>query len=334
MRAEDESITSGRICVVGSANADLTVRTRVLPKPGETVAGGELQLLPGGKSANQAAAAGRLGGRVSLVGAVGRDAYGEMLVDSLERSGVDVTDLQRRDDASTGTAMIAVDERGENFIIVSSGANGLVDASVVDARADAVAGADVLGLSFEVPMEATIRASEIARASGTRVVLNPSPFAQPPAELLCNVDVLVLNEHELRELTALGDDAPLEAHARALAERGVACAVVTLGAEGAALLLAEPGSTDTASTDTGSTEPSVTLVDAPRVEAVDTTGCGDAFTGALLLGLADGRELVDSVRTACAVGAIAATAVGAQSSYPYADDLAAFLQQRGLSTAD
>lgn len=333
MRAEDESITSGRICVVGSANADLTVRTRVLPKPGETVAGGELQLLPGGKSANQAAAAGRLGGRVSLVGAVGRDAYGEMLVDSLERSGVDVTDLQRRDDASTGTAMIAVDERGENFIIVSSGANGLVDASVVDARADAVAGADVLGLSFEVPMEATIRASEIARASGTRVVLNPSPFAQPPAELLRNVDVLVLNEHELRELTALGD-APLEAHARVLAERGVACAVVTLGAQGAALLLTEPRSTDTASTDTGSTEPSVTLVDAPRVEAVDTTGCGDAFTGALLLGLADGRELVDSVRTACAVGAIAATAVGAQSSYPYADDLAAFLQQRGLSTAD
>jgi len=323
VRAEDESVTSGRICVVGSANADLTVRTRVLPKPGETVAGDELQLLPGGKSANQAAAAARLGGRVSLVGAVGRDAYGEMLIESLERSGVDVTDLQVRDDASTGTAMIAVDERGENFIIVSSGANGLVDAEVVDARADAVAGAAVLGLSFEVPLAASIRASEIARASGTRVVLNPSPFVQPPAELLRNVDVLVVNEHELRELTGLGE-APLDAQARALAERGVACAVVTLGAQGAALLL----------TEAGTTEPSVTLVASPQIEAVDTTGCGDAFTGALLLGLAAGHELVQSVRTACAVGAIAATAVGAQSSYPFADELAAFLQQHGVAPTD
>jgi ribokinase len=318
VRVDDESITSGRICVVGSANADLIVRTRVLPKPGETVAGDALQLLPGGKSANQAAAAGRLGGRVSLVGAVGRDAYGEMLIESLERSGVDVTGLQVRDDASTGTAMIAVDERGENFIIVSSGANGLVDASVVDAMADAVADAAVLGLSFEVPMAASIRASEIARASGTRVVLNPSPFVQPPAELLRNVDVLVVNEHELRELTGLDGEAPLEAHASALGERGVARTVVTLGAEGAALLAVDAGS-----------EPTVTRVAAPRVEAVDTTGCGDAFTGALLLGLAAGRELVDSVRTACAVGAIAATAVGAQSSYPFADELAAFLRRQG-----
>ncbi len=324
MRTELESSTSGRICVVGSANADLIVRTRVLPKPGETVAGGALQLLPGGKSANQAAAAARLGGRVSLVGAVGRDAYGEMLIASLEHSGVDVTDLQVRDDASTGTAMIAVDERGENFIIVSSGANGLVDASVVDAGADAVATADVLGLSFEVPMDASIRASEIARAHGTRVVLNPSPFSEPPSQLLRNVDVLVVNEHELRELSPeLGDDAPLEAHARALGERGVARTVVTLGAEGAALLAWDAGS-----------EPSVTRVSAPRVEAVDTTGCGDAFTGALLLGIAAGDELVDGVRTACAVGAMAATAVGAQSSYPFADELSAFLQQHGLSPVD
>jgi ribokinase len=255
---------------------------------------------------------------VSLVGAVGCDAYGQMLIESLERSGVDVTHLDTRDDASTGTAMIAVDERGENFIIVSSGANGLVDASVVDASADVVAGADVLGLSFEVPMVANLRASELARANGTRVVLNPSPFSQPPDALLRNVDLLVLNEHELQQLTQIGSGAGLEAHARALGERGVARTVVTLGAEGAALLERQAGS-----------EPDVTRVAAPKVEAVDTTGCGDAFTGALLLALADGRELTDSVRTACVVGAIAATAVGAQSSYPFADELAAFLQRQG-----
>ncbi|GAA1424282.1 ribokinase [Agrococcus citreus] len=319
MSAEDDSPRSGRICVVGSANADLVVRTRVLPKPGETVAGGELQLLPGGKSANQAAAAGRLGGRVTLVGAVGDDAYGRMLIDSLEASGVDVAGLAVRDDATTGTAMIAVDERGENFIIVSSAANGLVDEAAVDARADAIADADVLGLSFEIPMGAIIRASEIARANGTTVVLNPSPFALPPVELLANVDILVLNEHELGQLSGLDPDAPLEAHAPALAALGVGRAVVTLGANGAALLVAE----------TTADAAAVTLVDAPRVEAVDTTGCGDAFTGALLLGLSAGDDLLASTRTACAVGAIAATAVGAQSSYPFADELEAFLRERG-----
>ncbi len=317
MIADDDSSPSGRICVVGSANADLVVRTRVLPTPGETVAGGELQLLPGGKSANQAAAAGRLGGRVALVGAVGDDAYGRMLRESLEASGVDVAGLAVRDDATTGTAMIAVDERGENFIIVSSAANGLVDEAAVDAQAEAIAGAEVLGLCFEIPMAATIRASEIARAHGTVVVLNPSPFTLPPAELLANVDILVLNEHELGQLSGLAADGPLEAHAPALRALGVGRAVVTLGAKGAALLLPEGA------------DAAVTLVDAPRVEAVDTTGCGDAFTGALLLGLASGRDLLESTRTACAVGAIAATAVGAQSSYPFADELAAFLREHG-----
>ncbi|MGM1030681.1 MAG: ribokinase [Actinomycetota bacterium] len=324
MTARDETSRNGSICVVGSANADLVVRTRVLPRPGETVAGGELQLLPGGKSANQAAAAGRLGGRVAIVGAVGDDAHGRMLVESLESSGVDVAGLAIRDDATTGTAMIAVDERGENFIIVSSAANGLVDAAAVEARTSAIADADVLGLSFEIPMAAIIRASEIARAHGTVVVLNPSPFAIPPAALLANVDILVLNEHELGQLSGLAADAPLEAHAPALAELGVGCAVVTLGAKGAALLLAEAGAAAA----------SVTMVEAPRVEAVDTTGCGDAFTGALLLGLSTGKDLVESTRTACAVGAIAATAVGAQSSYPFADDLAAFLRERGGAPAD
>lgn len=307
---------SGRICVIGSANADLTVRTRVLPRPGETVAGGALQVLPGGKSSNQAVAAGRLGGRVGLVGAVGDDSHGRMLLESLAASRVDVTAIERRDDAATGTAMIAVDEQGENFIIVSSGANGLVDDSMVEARADDIAHADVLGLSFEIPMVANIRAAEIARANGTTVVLNPSPFVQPPAALLRNVDVLVLNEHEVLQLHPESSrEVSLEEHAERLAVLGIPRIVVTLGARGAALLAMADD------------EPSVTVIEAPRVEAVDTTGCGDAFTGALILGIAEGRDLLESTRMACAVGAFAATSVGAQSSYPSEEQLAAFLEE-------
>lgn len=323
-------MTTSRICVIGSANADLTVRTPQLPAPGQTVSGGPLQVLPGGKSANQATAAGRLGGAVTFIGAVGNDDHGQMLLDNLRASGVDTTFVCRRRDASTGTAVVAVDQHGENFIIVSDGANGLIGAQDVDAASATIEQATIIGLSFEIPMAANIRASEIARAHGATVVLNPSPFTTPPPELLRNVDVLVVNEHEMHQLMPdLSQEAPLEQLAAHLAEAGIDRAVVTLGADGAALL----------SSGTNDRDPSVVRIAPTAVETVDTTGCGDAFTGALLHGIADGLDLEQSAREASSVGAFAATRVGAQSSYPHRAELEEFVRQleggrsaeRGLS---
>ncbi|XBH21178.1 ribokinase [Jonesiaceae bacterium BS-20] len=309
-----------QICVIGSINADLTVRAARLPKPGESVAGGPLQVLPGGKSANQAAAAGRLGATVSLVGMVGDDSNGEMLLRSLSANGVRTTSVGCAENIATGTAMITVDDQGENFIIASPGANGMVGPDLVDAHVDLIESCGVLGLTFEVPMAANIRAAEIAANCGTQVVLNPSPFKHPPAELLRHVDVLVVNEHEFGLLLPNSDlRGDITDSARFLAAQGVRSVVITLGSRGAGVLftgLAEGGAAG---------EPRYAEIAAPKVDAIDTTGCGDAFTGSLMLGLATGQELADSVRTACAVGAYAATSLGAQSSYPDSEQLAVFL---------
>ena len=311
-----------RIVVVGSANVDLTVRTPSLPRPGETVPGGPLRTLPGGKSANQAAAASLLGGHVDLVAAIGDDAHGDLVLSALAECGVDTGNVRRVTGTATGTAMIAVDARGENFIIVSPGANELLVPSDVTSRAAMIAEARVMGLSFEVPLEVNLEAARQARNHGVCVVLNPSPFAVPPRDLLADIDVLAVNEHEFFQLVPdARTDSTWAERAAHVDQLGVSHVVVTLGASGAVLL-----------SDARSATPSgrVLEIPAPRVDAVDTTGCGDAFMGALLQGLASGRGLEESVARACTVGACAATGAGAQASYPTAARLDAFLARQEL----
>lgn len=293
-----------RIVVVGSLNADLVVRVQRLPGPGETVPGSELTVLPGGKGANHAAAAGRLGGDVALLGRVGDDPHGRLLLDAAASADVDTRAVARLPGVATGTAVIAVDAAGENTIIVSPGANGRLAPDDLDAGL--VGSAGVLCLCLEIPQETVLAAARIAHAGGATVVLNLSPSAPVPAELLALVDVLLVNDHEAADL--LGPDVPAAgwpAVGDALAARGVARAVVTLGAHGAVVL--DPSAA-------GSQR--VVAVPAVPVEAVDTTGCGDAFTGALAVRLAAGESLVDAARFAARVGAVAATRRGAQSSYP------------------
>lgn len=293
-----------RIVVVGSLNADLVVQVPRLPGPGETVGGSELTVLPGGKGANQAAAAGRLGGDVALLGLVGDDPHGRLLLDAAESAGVDTRAVTRLPGVATGTAVIAVDAAGENTIIVSPGANGHLDPAHLDAGLLGAAG--VLCLCLEVPQQTVLAAARLARGSGAAVVLNLSPSAPVPAELLALTDVLLVNDHEAADL--LGPDvvaAGWPAVGEALAVRGVTRAVVTLGPRGAVVL--EPSAAGTHR---------VVEVPAVPVEAVDTTGCGDAFTGALATRLAAGASLVDAARFAAQVGAVAATRRGAQSSYP------------------
>ncbi|WP_426737877.1 ribokinase [Plantibacter sp. 2H11-2] len=305
---------SPRIVVVGSLNADLVVRTARFPQPGETLTGSELAVIPGGKGANQAVAAGRLGGDVTMVGAVGDDAHGSLLLESLSSSGVDVTRIARRDDVATGTAVITVDDAGENTIIVSPGANGTLTPDRIGEAWTALDGAGVVCLCLEVPIDTVLETARRGASAGALVLLNLSPYGPVPEELLQATGVLLVNEHEAADLAGVDpEEAGWEATATALRSHGIRRAVVTTGAAGSVVI-------------DGEADP--TSVPSPTVDAVDTTGCGDAFMGALALRLAAGDELVDAARFASTVGSYAATGAGAQASYPDQEQLAAFLEQR------
>ncbi|MET9250078.1 ribokinase [Nonomuraea sp. NPDC003709] len=285
------------VVVVGSANADLVVQVDRHPAPGETVLGSELAVHPGGKGANQAVAAARLGARVALLGRVGADGHGRLLRESLERDGVDLGHLHDTA-AASGIAMIAVGPQGDNSIIVAPGANArLTEGDVLDA-APLLRSAPVVSLQLEIPLPAVLAAARLAR----RAVLNLSPAVPVPDELLALCDPLVVNEHEAALL--LGAPGEPDRQARELLARGPRSVVITLGADGAVVadMVAEDGA--------------VHAVPSPRVAAVDTTGAGDAFTGALAWRLAAGEPLARAAAFAARVGAAAVRKAGAQDSYP------------------
>ena len=291
-----------RVAVVGSLNMDLVGRGPRIPRPGETIIGGEFRTVPGGKGANQAVAAARLGGRVSMVGRVGDDAFGAELLDTLDADGVDRTHVKTTPGVPTGVALIMVDEQGQNSILVASGANMRLSPADVDAAQEVIAGADVLLLQLENPLETVIRAAEVARAHEVTVILNPAPARPLPASLLSLVDVLVPNESETEVLTGLpvGSTEEAEVAARSLADQGVGTVILTLGSRGA-LLLQEGGSQ---------------LFPTFEVTPVDTTAAGDAFMGGLGVALAEGKPLAEAIRWGNAAGALATTVMGAQPSLP------------------
>jgi ribokinase len=273
------------LVVVGSVNADLVVSVRSLPAPGETVSGGTFERHHGGKSANQAVAAARLGASVAFVGAVGDDDLGADAVAALEREGIDCSGVTRLDDAPTGVALIVVDEAGENQIAVASGANARLAGPAVPA------GARIVLLGLEVPDEAVLAA---ARAAGdARIVLNPAPARPLPDELLDLGPILTPNEAEARSLTG---EPNVQAAARALEQRTGAPVVVTLGARGA-LVGGE-------------------VIAPPPVHPVDTTGAGDSFTGALAAELARGADIGAAARFATAAAALSTQAAGAREGMP------------------
>ncbi|MDT0169224.1 ribokinase [Pseudarthrobacter sp. BRE9] len=313
MSAAAES--TGRIVVVGSLNADLTIYCERLPQPGETVQGNGFAVNPGGKSANQAVAAGRLGGHVSLVGAVGKDANGAMLEASVAGAGVDVGHV-RTSGEPTGVAVIAVDAHGENNIIISAGANGTLSPDDVSDAADVLAGAAVVSLCLEVAMDTVLAAAQAGHDAGATVLLNLSPYAEVPSALAGLADVLLVNAHEAALFLGVavpGAGAPAgewEAVRERFAARGILQALVTLGSQGSVVLdsLAPPGSR-------------VTIVPPTQVHAVDTTGAGDAFTGAVAVRLAAGDALADAAAFASVAAALATTRKGTQAAYPDAADV-------------
>ncbi|MDT3397816.1 ribokinase [Streptomyces sp. B1866] len=299
------------LLVVGSANADLVVRVDRRPAAGETVLGSDLAVHPGGKGANQAVAAARLGARTALLARVGDDAYGRMLLDSQRAAGVDTVGVLVGG-APTGVAVITVDPAGDNSIVVSPGANARLSPGDARAASGLLAAARVVSFQLEIPLETVATAVRAARASGSgpRVVLNPSPPAALPSDVLAACDPLVVNEHEARALLADPAGRPARTGRRgagtpagwaaALLARGPRSVAVTLGAAGA-LVADRHGAAH---------------IPGVPVAAVDTTGAGDAFTGALAWRLALGEGLREAARFAVRVGAAAVTRHGAQASYP------------------
>ena len=304
----------GRIVVVGSLNADLTIYCENLPKPGETVQGNGFAVNPGGKSANQAVAAGRLGGYVSLVGAVGEDANGSMLEASVAGAGVDVSHV-RTSSEPTGVAVIAVDARGENNIIISAGANGTLSPADVAGAADVLEGAAVVSLCLEVSMDTVLAAAQAGHDAGATVLLNLSPYAEIPSALAGLTDVLLVNAHEAALFLGLavpGSDSPAaewQAVREQFAARGIRQVLVTLGSQGSVVL------------DSTSPHSGVVFVAPTRVAAVDTTGAGDAFTGAVAVRLAAGDALADAAAFASVAAALATTRKGTQAAYPDTADV-------------
>lgn len=300
-----------RIVVVGSLMMDLVVRAPRLPLPGESLLSHSFQTSPGGKGANQAVAAARLGGTVRMIGRVGYDGYGGELRDTLARDGVEIGHVRTDPGAATGVAFIAVDDGGQNSIIVASGANMRVGPGDVDDAREAIAGAGMLVLQLEVPLEASERAIAIARAAGVPVILNPAPARPLPAGLIAQVDYLIPNESEATLLTgiAVNDATSAEAAARALMAQGARTVIVTLGGKGALVVSAE----------------ATTRIAPFTVTPVDTTAAGDAFVGALAVALTEGMRLIEAARFASAAGALTVTKAGAQPSLPSLADVQALL---------
>jgi len=312
-------VSAPRIVVVGSANTDLVVKLPRLPGHGETMLGGEFAIAPGGKGANQAVAAARLGAQTTFIGCLGGDQFGDDVLAAIEGAGVDTRFICRADAIHTGVGLIMVGPDGENMIGVASGANHQLFPEHLEAAAEAFAGADIVLSQLEIP-DATIRRSaDLATAHGARFLLNPAPAAPLPGDLLTQVAVLVPNRVEL----AFHSGMPVEtleevtAAAGTLLARGAGAVVTTLGPDGALALDADGAA----------------HIPAPLVDAVDATAAGDTFCGALAVMLAEGRDLREAVRYAVTAASLAVTKLGAIPSIPTRDEVERFLHRPTASSA-
>lgn len=296
-----------RICVIGSANVDLTFRTPRFPKPGETLTGHAMHQGMGGKGANQAVASARLGADVTFIACVGNDTFGADAIRQYQAEGISTQFIRQDTSQPTGTAAIIVDDDAENCIIVIPGANASLTAADVRLAADDIRQADAVVCQLETPLEATLEAFRMARAAGKRTILTPAPVTELPDKLLGLCDLCVLNKTEIEVLVerTVSNSNDARAAARALMTRGVKSVALTLGGEGAFI---HDGN--------GATE--VPIV---KVNAVDTTGAGDAFTAALAVSLAEGMSLFAAARRATLVAALTVTRLGTQTAFPTRDEV-------------
>ena len=296
-------MTNKRITVVGSTNTDMVIKTTKLPRPGETILGGDFFMNPGGKGANQAVAAARLQGEVTLVAKTGEDVFGSHAKKLFQSENLNTDYLFSDPDCPSGIALITVDDHAENCIVVAPGANAKLLRADIDHAREAVLHAEIILMQLEIPLDTVIYTAEMAFKSGKKVILNPAPAQQLPDELLQMLYLITPNETEAELLTGIhvNDLHSAEIAARILLEKGVQIVVVTLGSNGALLV----------------TETSTDLIPACSVTAVDTTAAGDCFNGALAVAIAEGATLLDAVAFASKAASVSVTRMGAQSSAPY-----------------
>lgn len=304
-----------RIVVIGSINMDLVIRCEKIARPGETISGRTLEEIPGGKGANQAVAAARLGATVTLVGRVGDDAFGQLLRDGLEREGIDLRFVWTTAGTSSGVAVIQVDDGGQNSIVVIPGANAALTPADVWAAESAIAEADAVLLQFEIPQETVAAAVLLARRHSVRVIVDPAPAREDVDATVLSADWLLPNETEAERLTGLPVQTADEACAAAasLKQRGCLRSVITRGEHGVIMADADG---------------ELWCVEPYRVVTVDTTAAGDAFAAGLAIGLSQGQSDAEAVRYACAAGASAATRPGAQPAMPSKRDVERLMREQ------
>lgn len=299
-----------KILVFGSSNTDMTVKTPVLPAPGETVLGGVFTMSAGGKGANQAVAAKRVGGDVSFICKVGKDVFGDNSLRHYEAEGIDVSGVLRSDMPS-GVALVTVDNDAENSIVVASGANLDFSDEDIKASESALRSCDILLMQLEIPVPAVLQAARVAYEAGAMVVLNPAPYAELPEEIFRYISLFIPNETELASFSGMPvtDKDSAVAAAKVLFGKGVGKMIVTMGSKGSLIL------------DGG--EPQ--LVQACKVDAVDTTGAGDTYCGSICVALSEGKSLREAAEFASAVSALSVTKMGAQTAIPSRAEADAFM---------
>jgi len=294
---------SAKVVVLGSTNTDMVIKADHLPKPGETILGGTFFMNPGGKGANQAVAAARLGGNVLFISKIGDDVFGKQNKELFEKEGIDTTYVFSDPKEPSGVALITVDSKAENCIVVASGANATLSPVDVAKAATEIQSADILLTQLETPVDTIIYAAELAAGNNVKVILNPAPACPKPKSLLKSLYMITPNRIEAEMLTGIrvDDISSAKQAAETLHAEGVKIVVITLGSEGALALI----------------DNEFHFVDAEKVVPIDTTAAGDVFNGALAVAIAEGQSVLDGIKFACKAAAISVTRLGAQASAPY-----------------
>lgn len=305
-----------KIVVIGSCNTDMVIKTDRLPVPGETVIGGTFLMNPGGKGANQAVTAARQGGRVTFISKTGNDIFGKQSVELFNTEGINTDYIFSDPNNPSGVALITVDEHGENCIVVASGANASLSPEDIETAKEEIESSAFVLMQLEIPIETVTYVAEMASKKGIHVILNPAPARPLSNSLLRCLSVITPNKHEAEMLSGIRvtDWDSARRAADVISAKGVDNVVITMGAQGA---FVKEGN-------------QYHQAEAEKVKAIDTTAAGDSFSGAFCVALAEGKSILEAVRTAILVASITVTRMGAQSSIPYRNEVALLKEQKKI----